>query len=116
MLFRSQSAQLGAAVDALYYDMPNYQDAFRAHLAKLTAADVTRAVRRYLRTDKLSIAIVAGNAEQLKLELTSDDASPMTYNTPKAQAILDVDKIAEKWPLGLKADAIQIVPAERVFQ
>lgn len=116
LLLRTQSAQLGAAVDGLYYDMPNYQDTFHTRLAKLTAADVTRVIRRYLRTDKLSIAIVAGNAEQLKMQLTSDDASPMTYNTPKPQALQDVDKIVEKWPLGLKADAIQIVPAEKVFQ
>ncbi len=98
LLLRTQSAQLGAAVDGLYYDMPNYQDTFHTRLAKLTAADVTRVIRRYLRTDKLSIAIVAGNAEQLKMQLTSDDASPMTYNTPKPQALQDVDKIVNgRW-------------------
>jgi zinc protease len=116
LLLRTQSAQLGYAVDSLYYDMPNFMETFQAKLAKLTAAEVTRTIRRYLRTDKLSIAIVAAHAEELKQQLASDDPSPMTYNTPKAQEILDVDKIVEKWPLHLKAEAIKIVPAGEVFQ
>ncbi len=116
LLLRTQSAQLGYAVDSLFYDMPGFATTLQMRLAKLTAAEVTRVVRRYLRTDKLSIAIVADHAEELRQQLASDDPSPMTYNTPKTQAILDVDKIVEKWPLHLKAESIKIVPAEQVFQ
>lgn len=116
LLMRTQSAQLGYAVDSLYYDSPDFMNNLKLRLAKLTAADVTRVVRRYLRTDKLSIAIVASHAEELRQQLASDDPSPMTYNTPKPQEILDVDKVVEKWPLHLKADAIKIVPVEQVFQ
>jgi zinc protease len=116
LLMRTQSAQLGYAVDSLFYDAPDFMNAIRLRLAKLTAADVTRAVRRYLRTEKLSIAIVANHAEDLRRQLASDDPSPMTYNTPKPQEILDVDKVVEKWPLNLKAEAIKIIPVEQVFQ
>ena len=56
LLTRTQSAQLGYAVDSLYYDSPDFMNNLKLRLAKLTAADVTRVVRRYLRTDKLSIA------------------------------------------------------------
>ncbi len=116
LLMRTQSAQLGYAVDSLFYDAPDFMNTLKLRLAKLTAADVTRVVRRYLRTDKISIAIVADHAEELRQQLASDDPSPMTYNTSKPQEILDVDKVVEKWPLHLKADAIKIVPAEHVFQ
>jgi zinc protease len=116
VLTRTQSAQLGYAVDSLYYDAPDFLDTLKTRLAKLTAADVTRVIRRYLRSDKLSIAIVAGNAEALRDELASDDPSPMTYNTPKPQEVVEEDKIVEKWPLKLKADAIKIVPVGEVFQ
>ncbi|HEX3877045.1 MAG TPA: pitrilysin family protein [Bryobacteraceae bacterium] len=113
---RTQSAQLGFAVDSLFYDSPAFIDALRAKLSKLTAAEVTRVARRYLRTKDLSIAIVANHAEDLRQQLASDDPSPMEYNTPKSQAILDVDKVVQKWPLDLKADSIQIVPAAQIFQ
>ncbi len=116
LLLRTQSAQLGYAVDSLYYDRPEFMTAFQSRLANLTAAEVTRVVRRYLRTDKLAIAIVADHAEELKQQLASDDPSPMTYNTPKPKDVLDVDKIVEKWPLHLKAESIKIVPADQVFQ
>lgn len=116
VLTRTQSAQLGYAIDSLYYDSPDFLQSLKTRLARLTAADVNRAVRRYLRTDHISIAIVAGHAEDLKKELASDDPSPMTYNTTKPQSVLDVDKIAEKYPLNLKPDAIKIVPASEVFQ
>ena len=116
LLTRTQSAHLGYAVDSLYYDQPDFLQTFKLQLAKLTSADVNRAVRRYLRTDKLAIAIVAGHGEDLRKELASDDPSPMTYNTPKPQEVLDEDKIAEKWPLNLKAESIKIVPVGDVFQ
>lgn len=113
---RTQSAQLGYAVDSLYYDAPDFLTTLKLRLAKLTAEDVNRAVKRYLRTDHLSIAMVAAHAEDLRQQLASDDPSPMTYNTPKPQQILDVDKIVEKWPLHLKAENIKIVPADQVYQ
>jgi zinc protease len=116
VLLKTQSAQLGYAVDSLFYDSPNFLDTFKLRLSKLTAAEVTRVVRRYLRTENVSIAIVANHAEELRQQLASDDASPMTYNTAKSQAILDIDKVAEKWPLHLKAESIKIVPVDQVFQ
>jgi zinc protease len=116
LLTRTQSAQLGYAVDSIFYDAPEFMNNLKQRLARLTAAEVTRVVRRYLRTDRISIAIVASHADELKRELASDDPSPMTYNTPKPQEILEVDKVAEKWPLHLKEDAIRIVPVDQVFQ
>ena len=49
VLMRTQSAQLGFAIDGLYYDRPDFADKLKQDLAKLTLADVNRVIRRYLR-------------------------------------------------------------------
>jgi len=116
VLTSTQSAQLGYAVDGMYYDRPDFADTFKQSLAKLTLAEVNRVIRHYLRTDRLIIVAVSKNGEELKQQLASDDPSPMTYNSPKPATIMEIDKIVEKWPLHLKADAIKVVPADRVFQ
>ena len=41
------------------------------------------------------IVAVSKDGEALKKPLASDDPSPMTYNSPKPEAITEVDKIVE---------------------
>jgi len=62
------------------------------------------------------IAAVTRNGEDLKRQLASDDASPMTYNSPKPQQITEEDKLVVKWPLGLKPQDIKVIPVSEVFQ
>jgi zinc protease len=116
LLESTQSAQLGFAIDGMYYDRPEFSRTFKLDLAKVTLADVNRVIRRYLRTDHLVIVAVGKNGEELKQQLASDDPSPMTYNSPKPASITDVDKIVESWPLQLKADNIKVVAVDQVFQ
>jgi zinc protease len=116
VLMRTQSAQLGFAIDGLYYDKPDFAGSLKQSLAKLTRADVNRVIRRYLRVDHIVIVAVSKNGEELKQQLATDDPSPMTYNSPKPASVTDIDKIVEKWALHLKADAIRVVPVDEVFQ
>jgi zinc protease len=116
VLTRTQSAQLGFAIDGMAYDRADFAGLLKVLLANLTVADVNRAIRRYLRADRLVIVAVSRNAGELKEQLASDDPSPMTYNSPKPASVTEIDKIVEKWPLHLKADNIKIVPADQVFQ
>jgi zinc protease len=109
VLTRSKSAELGYAVDSIYTSLPPYSEWVRGQLAKLTPEAVNNALRHYLRTERLVIVGVAKNAEDLKQQLLSDDPSPMTYNSPKPAAILEEDKIVEKWPLHLRPEDITIV-------
>jgi zinc protease len=76
--------------------------------------DIKRALS-YLRTERLSIAIVANHAEDLKKALVSEDPSPISYNSPKAAEVVETDKIVEKWPLHLRPEDIKIVPVDSVF-
>ena len=77
---------------------------------------MNRAIKQYIRTDRLVIVAVTRNGEDLKRQLASDDPSPMTYNSPKPQEITDEDKLVVKWPLGLKAEDIKVMPVSEVFQ
>jgi zinc protease len=116
VLTRTKSAELGYAIDSLYYGIPNYNQYLKTQLAKLTRDDVNRAIRRNWRSEKLVIVAVAKNGEELKRQLTSDDPSPMTYNSPKPAEITEEDKIVEKFPLHLRPEDVTVVPVDRVFE
>jgi len=116
VLTKTKSAELGYAIDSLYYDIPNYNDYVKTGLAKLTAADVNRAIRKHLRADNLQIVGVAKDTDSLKAQLTSADPTPMHYNAPKPEEVLDEDKIVEKWPLHLTPGDIEVVPVASVFE
>ncbi|MCU1237949.1 MAG: peptidase [Candidatus Solibacter sp.] len=116
VLTRTKRAELGYAIDSIYYGINPYNDYLKAQLAKLTLADVNQAIKRYIRTDRLVIAAVTRNGEELRKQLLSDDPSPMTYNSPKPEAITEEDKVVEKRPLKLKPENIQVRPVGEVFQ
>ena len=116
VLTRTKSAELGYAIDSVYYGIPNYNDYLKSHLAKLTRDDVNRAIHRYLRAERLVVVAVAKDGEALKNELTGDEASPMTYNAPKPAEITEEDKIVEKFPLHLRPEDVSVVPVGQVFE
>ncbi|HMC59042.1 MAG TPA: hypothetical protein VKJ01_07615 [Candidatus Solibacter sp.] len=116
MLTKTKRAELGYAIDSAYYRIPQYNDYLKTALAKLTVDEVNRAIKAHLRTSRLVISVVSRNGEELKRQLASEDASPMTYNSPKPPAITEEDKTVEKWPLHLRAADITVTPVGEVFQ
>ena len=116
VLMKTKSAELGYAIDSAYYAMPPYNDYLKAALAKLTVEDVNRAVKKYLRADRLQIVGVAKDATALKAALISAAATPMTYNSTKPQDILDEDRQVQSWPVGLKPEDVKVVPVATVFE
>ena len=116
LLTRTRSAELGYAIDSLYYGNPPYNDFLKTQLAKLTRAEVNSVAERYLRRDKLVVVAVAKNAGELKRALTSGEPSPMTYNSPKPAEILEEDKIVEQFPLRLDASDVTVIPVDQVFE
>ena len=116
VLTRAKRAELGYAIDSLFYGTRPYNDYLKEQLAKLTLADVNRVIKQYIRADRLVVVAVTRNGEDLKRQLASDDASPMTYNSPKPPQIIDEDKLVMKWPLGLKSENIKVIPVSEVFQ
>jgi zinc protease len=116
VLTRTKRAELGYAIDSLVYGIPPYNEYLKAQLAKLTLADVNRVIKLYIRADRVVVAAVTRNGEELKRQLASQDASPMTYNSPKPAELTAEDKLVVKFPLGLKAEDIQVKPVSEVFQ
>ena len=116
LLMKTKSAQLGYKIDSLVYGIPDYDQYVKSSLAKLTRDDVNRAIRKYLQPRNMEIVVVAQNCAGLKDKFLSGAASPMAYNSPKPEKIIAEDKVIEKLDLGLKAENIQIVPVEKVFE
>jgi len=116
ILTATQDDQLGYALDSHYYgikDLPTYM---REQLAKLTLADVNRAIKQYLKSDAMRIAIITKDADGLRQAILSNKPSPITYNAPKPKEITDEDKVIEKYRIGLKPADVTIVPVDKVFQ
>lgn len=116
LLLKTKDAELGYAIDSDYYGIPPYQKYLGERLAKLTVADVNRAIRKHLRATDLTIVAVAKDCEELKSRLVSNAPSPMHYNSPKPQAVTDEDKTVESLKLALDPAAVRIIPAEKVFE
>jgi len=115
-LVQTQDDALGYALDSHYYDIPEYTKYFREGLEKLNLNKVDAVLRNNLKPSKMRLVFVAKDGEKLREALVSNKPSPMSYNSPKPQEILDEDKIIEKYPIPLKAESVKIVPVEQVFQ
>ena len=116
VLTSTQSAQLGYALDSRYYGIPEFNSFIREQLSKLTLDDVNRAIRTHLRSDHMRVVLVTKDAAALRDAIIKGEPSPITYNSPKPQEILDEDKVISTYKLDVKPDQVVVVPVERVFQ
>ena len=85
-------------------------------MEELTVEDVNAAIKRHWQYDNLKIAIVTGEAEQMRMLLASGEPTPVTYATPKPDAILEEDRIIEAWPLNLAEERMTTIPVAEAFE
>jgi zinc protease len=116
VLTATQDAQLGYALDSRYYQIADFPTYMREQLSKLTLDDVNRAIKQYLKSDSMRIAIVTKDAAGLRDAIISNKPSAITYNAPKAKEITDEDKIIEAYKINVKAGDVIIVPVTKVFE
>ncbi|HEY6045144.1 MAG TPA: pitrilysin family protein [Pyrinomonadaceae bacterium] len=116
VLTATQDAQLGYALDSRYYGLKDFPTYMREQLAKLTLADVNRAIRQYLKSDAMRIAIVTKDAAGLREAILSNKVSPITYNAPKPKEIMDEDKTIGAYRIAVKPADVTIVEVDKVFQ
>ena len=116
VLTKTKNAELGYAIDSLYYGIPDYNSYIKNGIAKLTLEQVNAAIRKHLRADRIQIVAVSANAEQLKKQLEGSGPTPIEYNSAKPAEILAEDKLVEKLDLGLRPADIQILPVAAVFE
>jgi zinc protease len=108
--------QVGYALDSQWYGIGEYAAYMRAALEKLTLADVNRAIRKHIRPRDMQVVMITQDAEGLKQKLVSDAVSTIKYEAEKPQALLDEDKVIGAMKLGIREDAVRIVPVEDVFR
>jgi len=114
---QSQSRRLGYLMDSASYGVPSYVDRVQEVLPKLTLEEVNAAIRKHLHPANLKIAIVAVAARGLLQQLTSGEATPITYQTPTTDpALLAEDKEIAVYPLKVNADRVRILLASTLFE
>jgi len=112
------SARLGYAVDDRFYGIEGggHLTRFREMMDELTLADVNAAIKRHLQYANLKIAVVTGDAANLRTLLASGTPTPISYDSPKPDSILAEDREIAALPFGLTAERIAIVPVTSAFE
>ena len=108
--------QIGYALDSDWYGIGDYTSTMRAALAKLTVADVNKAIRKHIHPKDMKIVMITKDADGLKQKLVSDQISTIKYEGDKPKALLDEDKVIGAMKLGIRADNVHVIPAEDVFK
>ncbi len=110
------SRRLGYAIDAVLTGKDLVKE-LKARLPKMKKADVDRVIRKYLQMDNFSVVIVTDKAADVRARLLDGKPTPITYDTKGTPAaILEEDKLIQKEPLPVTADAIRIVPVDHMFE
>jgi zinc protease len=116
VLTQTQSARLGYALDSQYYGIPGYNTYLKTQLGRLTVAEVNGAIRRHLKSDRMRIVIVTKNANDLRDRIVKNVPSPIKYNSPKPNEIMDEDKIIEAYKINVKPEDVVVSPVDRIFE
>jgi zinc protease len=112
------SERLGYAIDDRFYgiDPDGHLARFRRMMDELTVDDVNAAIKRHLQTANLQIAIVTGDAAELRATLLTGAPTPIVYDNPKPQTILDDDLDIASFPLAINAERVTVVPVAQAFE
>jgi len=62
------------------------------------------------------VVFVTNEAEKLKEMLVNNTSSPIKYQTPKPQSILEEDEEIANYPLNIQPENVKIISVEEVFQ
>jgi zinc protease len=115
VMLKTQDQQLGYALDSHWYGIGDFAATMREQLDGLTAEAVNAAIRRHLSAENVSVVVIAPDAARLTDELLSGAPATISYNAPKAQEVLDEDKLIGALDLRLTAQSIRITDVESVF-
>src|SRR5262249_35187827 len=103
---QTDQRRLGYAIEELYYGTPNFLEAFRSAIARMTPEDVRQAVRRHLNPARLNFVFVSKDARELAGALGGESPRGISYPSPKPPEVLKVDKEINSFPLPIEAGSI----------
>ena len=110
----NQNQRLGYALDSWWFGIPEYTEHMRAQYAKVTRADVNKAIRKHLSAKNLHVVIITKDAQGLRDLLLADGVSSLKYDAPKPD-LAEEDKLIGAYKLNLKPENVKIVPVDDVF-
>ncbi len=111
------SERLGYALDDRFYGIDgSHLDIFRKMMDEVTLADVNNTMKKYWNTENMEIAIITKDGQSLKEALVNDTPSPITYQTPKPESVLNEDKVISVYSLKVKAENIKILQVADLFE
>lgn len=116
ILTQTKDAELGYALDSKFYGTGDFNQTMKADLAKLTLADVNKAIKTYLASDKMRVVMVTKDAEGLRNQIVNNTPATISYASPKPSDITDEDKVIFTYPIPVKAANVTITPVGEVFQ
>jgi len=107
--------KLGHDMDMLSMGLPaDYAATLKAKLRGLKAEDVNRAIRKYLRTTNLDIAVITKDAEAFQRDLQAE-ASPLPkYESPKPQLQAE-DEAISRFKLNVNPKQVTVQKLEGLF-
>ena len=109
--------RLGYLMDSDWYGTDYFIGKIAEELPKLTLEDVNAAVKKYLQSDNLKVAIVTEEAEKVRELLLSGEKTPISYQAGSvSQELLDEDRLIESYDLNINKDALKIVDAGDLFE
>jgi zinc protease len=110
--------RLGYLMDSEFYGTPYFIDRIEAELKTLTVGEVNAAIKKYLTPDNIKIAVVvdAGKGNEFFEAVANNTPTPMTYEAPKPQNIVDEDKVIAVFPLKVNRAKSRVVEAKDLFE
>lgn len=107
--------KLGHDLDMASMGLPaDHAATFKAKLRGLKAEDVNRAIRKYLRTTNLDIAVITKDAEAFQRDLQAE-ASPLPkYESPKPQLQAE-DEAISRFKLNVNPKQVTVQKLEGLF-
>lgn len=108
--------RLGYKMDSEFYGSEYFIDRIDKELKAMTVADVNRAIAKYISPKNLKVAMVAEDAAGLMKKMLDNEPSPIKYQSPVAQKILDEDKTISVLPLPINREKSKLVPVEKLFE
>lgn len=111
------SERLGMAMDSRFHGIDgDYIALFRRKIAALTRDQVNDAIRRHLQVSKVKFAVVTSGAEAFRDALVANTPSPVVYDTPKPDEVLEEDTHISTHHLPFTVENIRIVKVDDMFQ
>jgi zinc protease len=109
------SQRLGYAIDGEFYGTKDLVTELSERLPKLTVDQVNLAVRKHLKSEGMTVAIVAKNAAGLRELLVSGKPTPLVYDTQGTpEDVVAEDKQIAVFPV--KNVSVRVVPVEQMFE